>query len=52
MGADFRAMYGWAELCPAAPVVAGSTGTFTLTYHVGQYGVDDGGTVKVAFRFA
>jgi len=49
---DFRRMYGWAELNPPARVVAGSVGSFTLTYHVGCYGIDDGGTVKIAVRFA
>ena len=43
--------YGWAELEPQAPVVAGSMGTFRLTYHVGRYGLDDGGTLKIAVRF-
>ncbi|MFH1569759.1 MAG: DUF3604 domain-containing protein, partial [Gemmatimonadota bacterium] len=52
MTGDSRRMYGWAGLSPPDPVTAGSTGTFTLTYHVGEYGIDDGGTLKVAFRFA
>ena len=43
---------GWAELEPSGPVVAGSVGTYTLIYHVGEYGVDDGGTLKIAWRFA
>ena len=43
---------GWAEMQPSGPVVAGSIGTYTLTYHVGEYGIDDGGTVKIAWRFA
>ena len=43
---------GWAELTPPGPVVAGSVGTYTLTYHVGEYGIDDGGTLKIAWRFA
>ena len=47
-----RELYGWAEIEPLGPVVAGSTGTFTLTYHVGRYGIDDGGTLKIAVRFA
>lgn len=47
-----REYYGWAELSPDGPVTAGSTGTWTLTYHVGEYGLDDGGAVKVAWRFA
>ena len=32
--------------------MAGITGTFTLVYHVGRYGIDDGGTLKIAVRFA
>jgi len=47
---DFLAMYGWAEIEPNEPVVAGSIGTWTLTYHVGNYGMDDGSTIAVAFR--
>ena len=47
---EFREWYGWAELAPADAVVAGSTGTWTLTYHVGQYGIDDGGSLKIAWR--
>jgi len=30
-------------------VVAGSMGTWTLTYTVGSYGIDSGGQIKVAF---
>lgn len=47
-----REYYGWAELSPEGPVTAGSTGTWKLTYHVGEYGLDDGGTLKIAWRFA
>jgi hypothetical protein len=47
-----REYYGWAEVTPDGPVTAGSTGTWTLTYHVGEYGIDDGGTIKIAWRFA
>ena len=43
---------GYAEISPSAPVVAGSYGTWTLTYVVGKYGVDDGGRLKVAMRHA
>ncbi len=43
---------GWAELEPSGSVMAGSVGTYTLTYHVGEYGIDDGGTLKIAWRFA
>lgn len=47
---EVRALYGWAEIDPAAPIVAGSVGTWRITYHVGRYGVDDGGVVKFAWR--
>ena len=47
---EIRALYGWAEIEPAIPIVAGSVGTWRITYHVGRYGVDDGGVVKFAWR--
>ncbi len=43
---------GRASLHPAGPVVAGEMGTWTLTYTVGSYGIDEGGTLKIARRFA
>lgn len=43
---------GHAELSPKGPVVAGSVGQWTLTYTVGSYGIDEGGTIKIARRFA
>ncbi|NVB37646.1 DUF3604 domain-containing protein [Pseudenhygromyxa sp. WMMC2535] len=43
---------GRVVLSPAAPVVAGSVGEWRLTYTVGSYGIDEGGTIKVARRFA
>lgn len=49
---DPRDDYGWAEISPAGAVTAGSSGTWTLTYHVGEYGIDDGGTLKICWRFA
>ncbi|HJP30972.1 MAG TPA: DUF3604 domain-containing protein [Candidatus Latescibacteria bacterium] len=49
---DARQYYGWAELTPDGPVTAGSVGTWMLRYHVGEYGIDDGGTLKIAWRFA
>ncbi len=49
---DFKTMYGRAEVGPQKKVVAGSSGTLSLTYHVGRYGIDDCGTVKIAVRFA
>ncbi len=42
---------GTVTLTPEDPVVAGSWGTWTLTYTVGKYGVDEGGTVRIAQRF-
>ena len=45
-----RTDYGWAEITPVGPVVAGSTGTWSIIYHVGRRGVDDGGVIKVAWR--
>ncbi len=47
---EIRAAYGWAEIDPAAPIVAGGVSTWRITYHVGRYGVDDGGVVKFAWR--
>lgn len=47
-----REELGWAEIEPRGPVVAGSIGTWRLTYHVGSLGIDDGGTIKIAMRFA
>ena len=47
---EIRALYGWAEIDPAAPIVAGSIGTWRITYHTGHYGVDDGGVIKFAWR--
>ncbi len=47
-----KTFYGWAEIAPQEPMVAGSHGTWRLTYHVGRYGIDDGGRILIAFRFA
>jgi hypothetical protein len=48
--AEVRALYGWAKIDPGGPVVAGAMGTWRITYHVGRYGVDDGGVIKIAWR--
>ncbi|MBN2336022.1 DUF3604 domain-containing protein [Candidatus Bathyarchaeota archaeon] len=45
-----RSWLGWAELEPGDDVVAGSMASWRLVYHVGRYGVDDGGSVRVARR--
>lgn len=39
-------------LTPDGPVVAGSMNEWTLSYTVGSYGIDEGGTLKLARRFA
>ncbi|WP_181197818.1 DUF3604 domain-containing protein [Enhygromyxa salina] len=43
---------GHVSLSPTGPVVAGALGQWTLTYTVGSYGIDEGGTLKLARRFA
>ena len=47
---EIRALYGWAEIDPAAPIVAGSVGTWRIIFHAGRYGIDDGGVIKFAWR--
>ena len=47
---EIRALYGWAEIDPATPIVAGSVGTWRITYHTGRYGIDDGGVLKFVWR--
>jgi hypothetical protein len=49
---QIKRAFGWAALEPTDAVVAGSFGTWRLTYTVGEYGMDDGGTLMVAWRFA
>ena len=43
---------GTVSLQPQTPIVAGSVGQWTLTLTVGSLGIDEGGTIKVAQRFA
>lgn len=38
-----REQLGWVEIGANGAVVAGSVGTWRLTYHVGSLGIDDGG---------
>jgi len=45
-----RAWLGWADIEPKDDVVAGSLGTWRITYHVGRFGIDDGGSIRVARR--
>ena len=47
-----RTAFGFATLEPTGPVVAGSLGTWRLTYTVGGYGLDDGSTLMISWRFA
>ena len=43
-------LYGHAELTPSDPVTVRSVQTFTLTYTVGRFGLDDTGAIRVVFR--
>ena len=45
-----RGWLGAAEITPAGRVVAGVYGSWKLVYHVGKYGIDDGGSIRVAHR--
>ena len=40
--------YGFATLDPSTPVVAGTYNTWTISYTVGNLGMDDGSTIKIA----
>ncbi|MDA0711521.1 MAG: hypothetical protein O3B73_15080, partial [bacterium] len=52
MNEDSKALYGWAEISPGTAVEAGASGTWQITYHAGFYGIDDGGVLKISWRFA
>jgi hypothetical protein len=41
---------GTATITPDTPVVAGSTGTWTIDYTVGRSALDDGGRLRIATR--
>jgi hypothetical protein len=43
---------GTVTIEPSTPVVAGSVGQWTITLTVGSAGIDEGGTIKIAQRFA
>jgi len=45
---EIRSEYGTATLEPSEEIVAGSFGTWTITYTAGALGIDDGGQLKVA----
>ena len=44
--------HGRARIHPDRPVAAGETGTWTITYTTGRYGVDNGGRLKLGLRLA
>lgn len=48
-GAD-PVLLGHATLEPRDPVAVRTAQTFTLTYTVGRYGLDDTGAIRIAFR--
>lgn len=43
---------GMVAIEPTAPIVAGSFGEWKIALTVGSYGIDEGGTIKLAHRFA
>jgi len=43
---------GTATIEPGGPVEAGAFASFTFTYTAGFFGIDDTGSIKIAFRFA
>ncbi|MCH8741715.1 hypothetical protein IH779_02345 [Patescibacteria group bacterium] len=43
-------LMGYAEIDPKGRFEAGSWGSFTLTYTCGKFGIDEWGTLKIAFR--
>lgn len=45
-------LMGSATLSPEGAFEAGTFQTFTLTYTAGRFGLDDTGSLKIAFRFA
>ena len=49
--AEDPVLYGQAELSPEGAFQVRSYQTFTLTYKVGRFGLDDNGSIRVVFRF-
>ena len=49
---QIETLYGSATLSPAGPITAGSWGTWQLLFTAGSYGIDENGTLLVAWRFA
>ncbi|MEM1277719.1 MAG: DUF3604 domain-containing protein [Pseudomonadota bacterium] len=46
-----RSDYGSAALTPSTPCEVRSFQTFTLTYNVGLFGLDDTGAIRISFRW-
>ena len=49
--AENAVLYGHVELEPRGAFAARSLQTFTMTYTVGRYGLDDTGAIRVVFRY-
>ena len=49
--AEDPVLYGQAKLAPEGAFEVRSYQTFTLTYTVGRFGLDDNGSIRVVFRF-
>ncbi len=47
---DPKVWLGTASIDPAGDVEAGSFGSWTISYRVGRYGVDNSGSIKIAIR--
>ena len=41
---------GTVELSPEKPVIAGEFSTWTITFTAGEYGIDDGGSLVIAWK--
>ncbi|WP_257347386.1 DUF3604 domain-containing protein [Pseudalkalibacillus decolorationis] len=42
--------YGFIEMDPLKPIIAGSYNTWKFTYTVGRYGLDNGGRIRLLFK--
>lgn len=49
---DLTERLGAVLLEPDLPIIAGRHGSWTITLTVGSYGIDEGGTIKIARRLA
>ena len=46
-----RNIFGSATISPSSPVPTGSWGTWTIRYFAAGPGIDDGGSLRIAFRY-